>query len=711
MAIHVDHIRDVSFKNYFLDVDHNAPKNGQIEVNKNTFEVSFDNGRVNARFTSGNWFTNLFRFKTMGRFKETLQTQYDNWIRGSANAPVAQTGFKENPQIQNDNLIQESAKTSAPQTGFKDNANVPAVKTAVEECFDILHAGASKLDPNTLNCSKDALKAYATMHVVGNEIKLSQPLNDYDLEHIEHYIEVMPKNLGEYAKRLGTITELAAIRNKLTNMATGTEIAAKLLGDCGIKTHPKDNVGNSEEAMKKHLLNTIDTVLNGFLKAFNEMKDKSVELFRFLDKFDGVCLEAKSDNVQDWFIKSSGDVKEVRSTEKDDLATSVAAEFKVLADEVEAPFRAEARQACEAEVRAACEKEGIVDEVQIEQRINERVEVEIAKKAGEIAPLIHKKIEEDGKFALYENLVGATRPVTVISKKDSETWKVTTFKDKNNKPISKPVSAFDIDRQFEKLVAMYKEDAVLLNKIERETKTTQVKMGNRKDLFAKDVIDTASDVCKDDNEVAKFSQRVKNQMRLKLDIPDAEFKDTVKKALGDILGCKGLNLAETEQRFANFVRNYADSSYADQHSDISRLANLVARRVENLKAFYDSFLADLDGKAGRCAQMLKMAYPDKVVDVKEAQKAIATTLRTMIERVKADPNSQKNISCKSNLFKVMFNGRLFTDELTYDMSHRAAGGKEMKLHDNMSMLLKLIGHYGKIDTKTFIHNNEQEVQA
>lgn len=705
MAIHVDHIRDVSFKNYFLDVDHNAPKNGQIEVNKNTFEVSFDNGRVNARFTSGNWFSNLFRFKTMDRFKETLQTQYDNWIRESTNAPAEQTGFKDSANV-------PAAKATSAQTGFADNANVPAVKTAVEECFDILHAGASKLDQRTINCSKDALKAYATMHVVGNEIKLSQPLNDYDLEHIEHYIEVMPKNLGEYAKRLGTITELAAIRNELTNMATGTEIAAKLLGEYGIKTHPKDNVGNSEEAMKKHLLNAIDTVLNGFLKAFNEMKNKSDELFRFLDKFDGVCLEAKSDNVQDWFIKSSGDVKEVRSTEKDDLATSVAAEFKALAAEVEAPFRAEARQACEAEVRAACEKEGIVDKVTIEQRINERVEVEIAKKADEIAPLIHKKIEEDGKFALYENLVGARRPVTVISKKEgSDIWKVTTFKDSNNKPILKPVSAFDIDRQFEKLVAMYKEDAVLLNNIEQETKTTQVKMGNRKDLFAKDVIDTASDVCKDDNEVAKFSQRVKNQMRLKLDIPDAEFKDAVKKALGDILGCKGLNLEETEQRFANFVRNYADSSYADQHSDISRLANLVARRVENLKAFYDSFLADLDGKAGRCAQMLKMAYPGKVVDVKEAQKAIATTLRTMIERVKADPNSQKNISCKSNLFKVMFNGRLFTDELTYDMSHRAAGGKEMKLHDNMSMLLKLIGHYGKIDTKTFIHNNEQEVQA
>jgi hypothetical protein len=365
----------------------------------------------------------------------------------------------------------------------------------------------------------------------------------------------------------------------------------------------------------------------------------------------------------------------VRSTEKDDLATSVAAEFKALAAEVEAPFRAEARQACEAEVRAECKNEGIVDEVQIEQRIKERVEVEIAKKADEIAPLIHKKIEEDGKFALYENLVGARRPVTVISKKEgSEIWKVTTFKDSNNKPILKPVSAFDIDRQFEKLVAMYKEDAVLLNKIERETKTTQVKMGNRKDLFAKDVIDTASDVCKDDNEVAKFSQRVKNQMRLKLDIPDAEFKDTVKKALGDILGCKGLNLAETEQRFANFVRNYADSSYADQHSDISRLANLVARRVENLKAFYDSFLADLDGKAGRCAQMLKFAFKDKIVDVAKAQKAIADTIKSMVERglnPKAGDNGAR--ACKQNLERIMYGGRLFTDQIEYDMGHRAGG--------------------------------------
>ena len=58
MAIHVDHIRDVSFKNYFLDVDHNAPKNGSIQVNHNTFDVTFVDGKVNAKFASGNWFTN-----------------------------------------------------------------------------------------------------------------------------------------------------------------------------------------------------------------------------------------------------------------------------------------------------------------------------------------------------------------------------------------------------------------------------------------------------------------------------------------------------------------------------------------------------------------------------------------------------------------------------------------------------------------------------
>lgn len=688
MAIHVDHIADVSFKQHFLKTDVNAPKNAQIEVNDNTFDVSFDNGRVNARFASGNWFTNLFRGKTMRRFTEKLQTQYNNWI-------------------------QENTKISASRAVFTDNANVPAINALVDECFGILHNSKDKLDKTTLNCSKDVLIAYGTMHEVNGELKLSHSLNEHDIEHFLDYVESMPKNLGEYAKRLGAIADLAAIRNELTNMAKGSEIASKLLIDYGIKTHLDLNcAGKSEEFMKKSLLDSIDTVLNGFLNAVNAMKDKNTELIRFLDKFDGVCLEAKSDNVQDWFIKSSDDIKEARSSEKDNLALSVTAEFKALADEVEAPFRAEARKACEAEVRAACKKEGIVDEAQIESRIASKVEMILLQKSDEITPLIHKKIEEDGRFALYDNLVGANRPVTVISQnKETGKWKVTTFVDQDNKPILKPVSAFDIDKQFDQLVAMYKDDAILLNDIEVETRQANVKMGNRKDLFAKDVIDTASTALKDVNSFSTLCQRVKRQMRVKLDIPDDEFEGAVRQALGDITGCKSLNSADTERNFSLFINNYADASYADQHSSASRLANLVARRVENTKAYYDSFLADLGAKAGRCAQMLKAAYPDKVVDVKEAQKAIETTLRTMIERVKADPNSQKNLSCKTNLGKVMFNGRLFTDELSYDMSHRAAGGKEKMLHEKLSMLLKLVKHYGNIDTKTFFHSKGQGVQA
>ena len=42
---------------------------------------------------------------------------------------------------------------------------------------------------------------------------------------------------------------------------------------------------------------TIDSVIDGFLQAVRSMKNKDAELVEFLDKFDGVCLEAKSDNV------------------------------------------------------------------------------------------------------------------------------------------------------------------------------------------------------------------------------------------------------------------------------------------------------------------------------------------------------------------------------------------------------------------------------
>lgn len=64
----VEHIANVSFKDHFLSAQEAAPKNVSIQVNKNTFDVTFVDGKVNAKFTSGNWFSNFFRSSTLARF-------------------------------------------------------------------------------------------------------------------------------------------------------------------------------------------------------------------------------------------------------------------------------------------------------------------------------------------------------------------------------------------------------------------------------------------------------------------------------------------------------------------------------------------------------------------------------------------------------------------------------------------------------------------
>ena len=683
MPITVDHIRDVSFKDHFLGLNGDAPVNGKITVNDNTFDVSFDNGKVKAKFASGNWFTNFFRGKTMGRFTEALQTQYDNWIK-------------------------EKTKASAADAGFKDNPGVPDVKKAVDECFDILYANRAKLDATTVDCSKSVMKAFAMPH---SEIEL----DENDVERLAYYLEgkAMPPNLAKYLGRLGQIAELAAIRNELTTAPSGTEAANTLLERLKILTHLDENCAGQPEAEKKrHVLRTIDNVIDGFLQAVRSMKNKDAELVEFLDKFDGVCLEAKSDNVQEWSLRQLGAGSAARSEEKHDLAYSAAAEFNVLADEVKAPFREAARKECEAAIRAECAEKGIVNEEEIERRISSKVEMILFSKEGEIAPLIRRKLETEGRFALYDNLAGAKRPVTAISR-NGDKWTVTTVKDKSGNVLKKPVSAYDIDRNFSKLVDMYMEDAVAMGLVEHKTvKRSNMQAGNRMDARAVDVVNLAQEVKRDDATVKDLVAAVKAQLHFKIDIPDDEFEDAVKEALDDVTGLKKIGDDETKDAFSRFLDNYADGSYADQLSDGGRLANLVARRVENLKASDRAPLANLGTKSARCAQMLKTAYPGKVVDVKKAQEAIETTLRAMIERVrKNDPGDKGVAACKSNLARLMFNGRLFTDMLAYDIAHRAAGRAEIDLHNKFNGLLKCIEHYGKIDRATFIRDAGQEVKA
>lgn len=72
-------------------------------------------------------------------------------------------------------------------------------------------------------------------------------------------------------------------------------------------------------------------------------------------------------------------------------------------------------------------------------------------KDDEVKLKIRQALEKHGKFALYEALVGAKRPVTEIAKNpETGKWMVTTLVDKNGAPVLKPVSAFDIDRNFSK---------------------------------------------------------------------------------------------------------------------------------------------------------------------------------------------------------------------------------------------------------------------
>ena len=512
---------------------------------------------------------------------------------------------------------------------------------------------------------------------------------------------------GECLGRLGQIAELAAARNALADVETGTE-ANEILKSLGLLTHMDDNCqGMTEAEKKRYIMNVVDSMLENFLQAVSSMKDKKTGVVEFLRMLDGVCVEAKNDNIQDWVLRSMGVAGPARSEEKHDLAYSAVAEFNVLADEVKAPFRERARKECEAEVRANCEKEGVTDPEAIESRIQSKVEQILLEKDEEIAPLIRQKLETEGRLALYENLAGARRPLTQIFKK-GDTWTVRTFTDEKGAPIMKPVSAYDIDRNFSKLVDMYMDDAISMGMVENTTyKTDKMEVGDRMDNHAKGVTDLASQINRGDDEGLKeFATVVKQMLHFKIDIPDEDFVAAVKSVIVEVASLKkDGNEAETQRLFDNYMNNFADGSYADQTSDIGRLANLAARRVEDLKTGMGAKSKNLDIKAAHCAQMLKMSFPDMVVDTKKAQEAIEKTLRIMIDR------ESQSTSCKANLLKLMYNGRVFTDRLDYDIAHRAAGKAEIDLKSKLNHLLKCVEHYGGVAPATFFHKPGEEVQA
>ena len=626
----VEHIANVSFKDHFLSAQEAAPKNGSIQVNSNTFDVTFVDGKVNAKFTSGNWFSNFFRSSTLARFTQTLQTQYDTWV-----AEQAQAG------------------------GFKDNPNVAAVNTAIDGIIDVLHANHEKIDKDGIHYPKTVMKAFAMPDTAGS-------LSEDDAVRFMHATEGngMPPNMARLLSKLGDIGKLAALRNQLTRVPDGME-CDRLVREAGFLTHTVDNNdGKSGQEIKRYVLNMLDTVIDGFLSAVNGMTDKNTQALDFLRKFDGACVEAKGDNIQEYIGRAMNVITAGRSEEKHDLAYSVTAEFNALADEVKAPFREAARKECEADVRAQCAKKGITDEAAIEDTIDHRVEMMLFKKDAEITPLVEQAIRTRGKSFLYENLCGALRPVTTVEKNNGK-WTVTTLVDKDGAPVKKPVSAFDIDKNFDRFVEMYMEDAVTMGMVENKTHTVSGKatFATKQDLCAKGVIKLAADYLKAGAEdFAALLGAVKKELRPGFALPDDKLEGAVRDALDKIRGTRKNDDDETKADFRRLVNNFATAAYKDMRNDGMRLVHLLARSVEHSRGkMADNCLADLEGKALRCAQMLKFAFKDKVVDVAKAQKAIADTIKTLVKNAfPSNPSTRASKSCKDALQRLMFGGRLFT---------------------------------------------------
>ena len=155
------------------------------------------------------------------------------------------------------------------------------------------------------------------------------------------------------------------------------------------------------------------------------------------------------------------------------------------------------------------------------------------------------------------------------------------------------------------------------------------------------------------------------------------------------------------------MNNYASAAYLDKKNDRERLAHLIARQMEvyanQMKA---SLLKDLDAKASRCVQMLKMAYPDWNVKVAKAKDAIAITIERLVKAAYPDkikPENQRDVNTARKYLKyIQFNGTLFTERLEYDIGHRAAGGYEVNLHTQLKALLSLVKRFANVPSKEYM---------
>ena len=654
MAIQtVAHIADVSFKDHFLDLDGAKPTNGKITVNHNTFDVAFgDDGKVTVRFASGNAFTNAFRGKTLDRFVRTLQAQYDGWLDEQRKIEEAKA---------------EELRITG---GYKDNPNAGTVTE----------------------------KAAALR---------------------EKILADKPAGYEKFLSRLDDIERLAGLRNSLTRVEKGTDCdrmvreCGREFGKSGFLTHFDDNTkGLDERAKKGYVLNMLDTIIDGFLGAVDLIEQGKTTALDFLKAFDGACVEAKGDNVQEFLARAAGIVKVAKSDETTDLARSIGAELADIAEQVRQPFYEKARSECEAGVRADCAKKGITDEAEIKNRIENKALMIVAGQDDEVKAAIKKEFEERGKFALYGTLAGAKRPLTEIAK-DPETgkWTVTTFKDKDGNPVMKEVSGGDIDKNFSKLVDMYLEDVFDLGGIENKIRTVEpgeISFASREDLKAEGVLAKAAEFSAPE-KLGELAKLVKAELAFELDEAEAAgFDAKLAQALDDVLQTRNADdPAETAKRFKTFAANYVSNAYFDKTDDLARLVHLVKSRVETLVNPEKKDLSDLDGKVDRCTQMMCNAFPDHRINVGKVKAYLGITFKSIVKNVYKPDADKRNMIyqfCTKVHGYFFKNGTLFTDQLGANMGHRAAGREEVKQYELFRVLQQCIKRFNNAPPSWYMHN-------
>ena len=624
----VQRIANVSFTDHFLGAEKSAPVNGQITVNRNTFDVRFVDGRVRAKFTTGNAFSNFFRSRTLARFTRTLQDQYNAWTREQA-------------EIEHAKAV-EFAQT----LGFKDNPDTAKAADVIKEFTDIVK-------------------------------------------------EANPAGKNTMLQRLDDLRKLTELRNTLTRVSTGAE-CNKIVSKAGFATHFKDfTTGMDEKGKKGYVLRMIDNIIGCVIESAAKMEDKKTQVLDFLLVFDGVCLEAKTESIQTWLARANGIIKAAHSDSSNDLAYSITAEFKEIADKVTEPFLEEARKACEDEVRAKCREKNITDEADIKRRIESKAQMLILEKDDEIKGKIREELEYDGKFALYEVLAGAKRPVTEISRNpETGKWVITTLVDKTGAPVLKPVSAFDIDRNFSKMVDMFMEDAIAMANVERKTVVEEPVFATRLDYLAQGVLDAADGYVSGNANVAELTKRVRAELCFKTDLTDEELELKVREALGEIAGTKADDPAQTAKQFANFVNTYADGSYFDERNDHARLVNLVVRRTEALVDLKKTCEAKIEEVSARCAQMIRNFFPRKEVWVHTLKDYIEQTLRQILKSNFKDDDQNAHIKNAKIAFKsLMPNGVFATDNPLFELGHRAAGGVEARLQTYVKYIMQCVQHF------------------